>query len=117
MNANLYAEAIEYELMTQSVYQAILLEKGAQNIEVKHNLVLEGRSGVKHQIDVIWRFKQAGVIHTVIVECKNYSSAITLEKVRNIFAVAHDIGNCQAIMVTKVGYQDGSARFAEAILH
>jgi len=113
MDADLFAAAIEYELLTQAIYQTILLEEGERNIEVKHNLPVAGRSGVEHQIDVFWRFKRAGVTHTVLVECKNYSSAITLEKVRNLFAVAHDIGNCQAIMVTKTGFQGGAVRFAK----
>jgi hypothetical protein len=43
---------------------------------------------------------------------KNYSSAISLEKVRNFFAVMHDIGNCQGLMVTKTGYQSGVEQFA-----
>jgi len=108
----MYAEAIEYEFLTQAIYQAILVEEGQRNIKVQRDINQVGRSGVSHQIDVLWQFKQAGVLHTVLVECKNFSSSITLEKVRNLFAVAHDIGNCHAIMVTKTGYQEGAFKFA-----
>jgi Restriction endonuclease len=113
MDAELFAEAIEYELLTQAVYQAILNAEGAENIEVMHNREVTGRSGVAHQVDVSWRFRQAGIDHHVLVECKNFGTAITLEKVRNLFAVIHDIGNCQGIMVTKTGYQQGVVQFAE----
>lgn len=112
MDAEKYAEAIQYEQLTQAVYQTILREGGDSNILVQHNVNLVGRSGVTHQIDVFWRFKQAGIEHTVLIECKNYMSSITLEKVRNIFAVAHDIGNARALMVTKTGYQSGAVDFA-----
>ena len=112
MDAELYAESVEYELLTRSVYEAILRKEGDERIEVKHNLDIKGRSGVAHQVDVSWKFKKATIDHHVLVECKNYTSAITLEKVRNFFAVLHDIGNCQGVMVTKAGYQSGVVEFA-----
>ena len=111
MNAEIYREAIEYELLTQSVYQAILNQDGIPNIDVKHNISLKGHSGVEHQIDVFWEFNQAGIKHCVVIECKNYSSNLTLEKARNFFAVLHDIGNCVGLIVTKTGYQQGAVKF------
>lgn len=113
MNAKLFQESIEYEILTQSIYAAILRQEGINNITVEHNFPIKGRSGVDHQIDVYWEFKQAGVTHKVLIECKNYESAITLEKVRNFFAVLHDIGNSIGIMVTKTGYQSGTQKFAK----
>ncbi|MFN3161618.1 MAG: restriction endonuclease [Rubinisphaera brasiliensis] len=112
MDAELFAESIEYERLTQSVYQAILRREG-QNIEVLHNQDVEGKSGVAHQVDVLWRFTVAGVNHMVLIECKNYASALTLEKVRNFFAILHDIGNCSGVMVTRTGYQSGVKQFAK----
>lgn len=112
MNENLYRESIEYEKLVQSIYQSILDQETTQNIEVEHNVLVCGRSGVSHQIDVLWRFKLASVEHTVMIECKNYTSSITLEKVRNFFAVLHDMKNSNGIMVTKVGYQSGAVEFA-----
>lgn len=111
MDATTYAEAIEYELLTQATYNAILAREGVQTVTVEHNVNIKGRSGVEHQIDVFWEFKQAGVTHRVLIECKNYASSLTLEKARNFFGVVHDIGNCVGIMVTKTGYQSGAAAF------
>lgn len=112
MDIELYNEAIQYEQLTQSIYQSILQNESSNNIQVEHNVDVTGRSGVAHQIDVLWRFKQAGVEHTVLIECKNYASNLTLEKVRNFFGVLHDIGNARGIIVTKTGYQSGAAEFA-----
>ena len=77
------------------------------------NLSLVGRSGVEHQVDVHWRFKHAGIDHTVLIECKNYKTPVTLEKVRSFFSVLHDIGNCRGLMVTKTGFQSGVEKFAQ----
>ncbi|WP_052241787.1 restriction endonuclease [Plesiomonas shigelloides] len=113
MDAELYSESIQYEKITQSVYQAILQKEGIDNIEVQHNVSLKGRSGVAHQIDVLWIYKQAGIEQKVLIECKNFGTSLTLEKVRNFFAVLHDIGNSSGVMVTKSGYQSGAKSFAE----
>ncbi|MDX2125105.1 MAG: restriction endonuclease [Aeromonas hydrophila] len=113
MDATMYAEAIEYELLTQAIYKDILAREGGNTIDVKHNTSIVGRSGVEHQIDVYWEFKLAGITHRVLIECKNYSSNLTLEKARNFFAVVHDIGNSVGIIVTKTGYQSGAAAFCK----
>lgn len=113
MNADIYADAIQYELLTQAIYQDLLAREGDRSVEVKHNVSRPGRSGVEHQIDVYWEYRKAGIAHRVLIECKNYATNITLEKVRNFFAVVHDIGNCVGIMVTKTGYQSGAAAFCK----
>jgi hypothetical protein len=113
MDSELYRKSIEYEKLTQSIYQFILQNEGLEGIDVEHNINLTGRSGVAHQIDVHWKFKQANINHIILIECKNYASALTLEKVRNFHSVINDIGNCKGIMVTKVGYQSGAKKYAE----
>jgi hypothetical protein len=113
MNDDLYKNSIEYEKLTQAIYQSILNDQGLEKIRVEHNVSLRGHSGVEHQIDVHWKFKSANIEHAVLIECKNYSSALTLEKVRNFHAILNDIGNCKGIMVTKVGYQRGARQYAD----
>ncbi|MFZ0888878.1 MAG: restriction endonuclease [Candidatus Binataceae bacterium] len=105
--------AKQYELLTKSVYEAILKTEGVTNVEVLHNQEVAGRFGGKHQIDVLWRFRQAAVEHAVLVECKNFSSNLEIAHVRNFHAVLVDIGNTRGIMVTRVGYQKGAAEFAK----
>lgn len=82
MDAAILSEAIDYEQLTKATYEAILAKEGVQTVKVEHNVKVKGRSGVEHQIDVFWEFKQAGVTHRVLIECKNYASNLTLEKPR-----------------------------------
>ncbi|AFM26873.1 restriction endonuclease [Desulfomonile tiedjei] len=119
MDADLYSQAIEYEQLTQAVYQAIWKTKDIGNITVTRNGRFKGRSGVEHQIDVFWKYEKDEQIQTIIIECKNYSSNLTLEKVRNFFGVLKDlentpeVGSVRGLLVTKVGYQSGTADFAK----
>tara|TARA_R110001592_G_scaffold331269_1_gene614040 strand:- start:410 stop:1279 length:870 start_codon:yes stop_codon:yes gene_type:complete len=111
LDAATYRKAIEYELLTRAIYESVLHQEGVRNVEVKHNVDLVGRSGVAHQIDVLWEFVQAGITHRVLIECKNYSSNLTLEKARNFFGVLHDIGNARGLLVTRTGFQSGVVDF------
>jgi hypothetical protein len=108
-----HQDSTEYELIVKSIYEQILKRDGVTNIEVKHNQSIKGKSGVSHQIDVMWRFKQASVEHVVVVECKNFSSTVELGDVRSFKSVLDDLGIARGLMVTKVGYQSGAKDFAK----
>lgn len=105
-------ENTDYEHLAQEIYQAICNAEGIKNISVQHNVKLPGKSGCNHQIDVYWEFEMMGVKHRVAIECKNYSSEVSVGKVRDFFGVLHDVGNINGIFVTKVGYQSGAEKFA-----
>lgn len=105
-------ENTEYEKLAQEIYQAISYAEAVKNINVQHNVKLLGKSGCNHQIDVYWEFEMMGIKHCVAIECKNYSSEVSVGKVRDFFGVLHDVGNTKGIFVTKVGYQSGAEKFA-----
>ena len=105
--------ATKYELLVKGVYEAILNQGSAENIEVKHNQKVVGKSGVAHQIDVLWRFRQAGIGHLVLIECKNYGDTVELADVRSFLSVVEDIRGARGVMVTRVGFQSGAADFAK----
>ena len=104
---------IEYEILTQEIYRCLLNAEGFENIEVKHNIKLLGKSGCNHQIDVYWEFILAGETHKVAIECKNYTKEVSIAKVRDFFGVIYDIGNIKGIFVTKKGFQSGAKSFAD----
>ncbi|PAO92041.1 hypothetical protein BV581_11090 [Stutzerimonas stutzeri] len=97
----------EYEKVAQQVYQAILATEEVETIKVLHNVLITGRSGVAHQIDVYWRYLKDGVEHQVLVECKYYKSTIDLIHARNLLGLLKDIPNSQGVLLTTVGFQSG----------
>lgn len=106
-------ENTEYEKLTQEIYQAINSSEDVKTVDVQHNIRILGKSGCKHQIDVYWEFEMMGETHKIAVECKNYSSEVSVGRIRDFFGVLHDIGNVKGIFVTKKGYQSGAIKFAE----
>lgn len=102
---------IEYELLTKSIYEALLLKDGVTT-EVKHNVILKGKAA-EHQIDVYWEYKIADTLFRVAIECKNYNSKVSIGKVRDFHSVLNDIGNIQGIMVSRKGFQSGAKEYGE----
>lgn len=99
----------EYELLTKDIYETLLTEEGV-TINVQHNVNIQGKA-FKHQIDVYWEYKIAGITHKVAIECKNYNSNVSVAKVRDFFGVLTDIGNVNGIIVSKNGFQKGAKEF------
>src|SRR3546814_873915 len=93
------ANSTEYEKVAQQVYQAILCTDEVETIEVKHNVQITGRSGVKHQIDVYWRYLEDGRERQILVECKYYTSKIDLIHARNLLGLLTDIPNSQGVLL------------------
>ena len=102
----------EYELRIKKIYQLISALNGVQHIDVQHNVNIKGKSGCTHQIDVYWKFCLMDVEHQVAIECKNYSSPVSIGKIRDFNSVLQDIGNITGVFVTKTGYQSGAIKYA-----
>jgi hypothetical protein len=69
----------------------------------------------KHQIDVYWEFKLAGITHRVIVQAKNWARRINKAAVLTFEAVLRDLpGQPRGIMVTAQGRQKGALEVAKS---
>lgn len=101
----------EYELLTKTIYEGLLKAEGVENIDVKHNQKIIGKSGAKHQIDVYWEHRVAGKTYKTLIECKHYRKRISIGRIRDFYGVLSDVG-ATGIFVTKVNYQSGAKKFA-----
>jgi hypothetical protein len=55
-----------HELVSKAIFEALLKQSNAENLEVKHNVCIKGLKTC-HQIDVFWKFRVGGLERTVIV--------------------------------------------------
>ena len=102
----------EYELLVKDVYECLNKAEGLSNIEIQHNVLLSGVSGVEHQIDLYWRFKKATVEYRVIIECKDYKRRVGKDKIMAFKELLTDIGNVHGIFVSRMGFQSGAREYA-----
>lgn len=103
----------EYELFVKDVYECLNRADGLSDVQIQHDVKLMGAAGVEHQIDIFWTFKIGGVNYKVAVECKDYNSHVSKEKIEAFHSILHDIGNIHGIFSSKMGFQSGAILYAQ----
>lgn len=105
-----------HEQIVRAIFQAILDQEQVRNAVVKHDVKLEGKSGVHHQVDVYWEFSVGDLVYRTIVSCKDWpSSPVKKDHVLALRGVLDDIpGQPRGVIVSTSGFQEGAEVFANA---
>jgi Restriction endonuclease len=101
-----------FEDHVRQVYQALLDIKG-ENISVSRDMIIQGRDGLKHQIDVYYEFELVGLRHRIAIECKNTGRPIEKDEILAFSAKIRDCPGVRGCFVAVNGYQSGAKQFAE----
>jgi hypothetical protein len=100
--------------MTTGVEQGRRLEERigaffeANGYRVSRNVVLEGRSGGRHEIDVLAEKSDALTTYKVAVECKAWQTPIEKDVVAKLYHVVDDLGLSKGIVVSLAGSRSGA---------
>jgi hypothetical protein len=105
-------DAVGFEQLAQQLFQAIITQDLVQNIEVKHNVRLEGIL-TSHQVDVFWEFRVGDVRYQTVVEVKDWAKPVDQGEILEFKAVLNDLpGQPRGIVVSQSGFQAGARRIA-----
>jgi hypothetical protein len=77
------------------------------NAQVTWDDTINGR-----QFDVTIRFKKGLYDYLTVIECKDYASAVGVDKVEAFITKARDAGAHQAVMASSSGFQSGAQEVA-----
>ena len=103
---------LEYELFVKKIFYAINNVNSNdefKNIDIKHDVKITDNNGIERQFDIYWEYEMCGFIYKTIVECRDYNSNISVEKVDSLIGKIKDIPSInKAIFATKSGYQSGA---------
>lgn len=83
--------------------------------EVELNVVREGRSGARHEIDVLAVKRDALTTVSVAIECKSWERPIEKEVLSKLHYVMGDLGLAKGIVVSRGGARSGAERAAEQL--
>lgn len=100
------------ESLVQYVYQTLLNNTNSV-IKVERQKKLIGKSGVTHVIDVYYEFILNEITHKVIIECKNWKSKVSKEKILVLNSIIEDIPHSVGIIISPKGFQKGAKEFAK----
>jgi hypothetical protein len=104
-----------HELLSKAIFEALLKQSNAENLEVRHNITVKGRI-TDHQIDVFWRFRMASLDHFVIVQVKKRKEPAKKGDLLLFHDVLLDIpGQPRGVFVSEHGYQKGALEVAHAV--
>jgi hypothetical protein len=102
-----------FELLIQEVFQVLVNQDSVKNINVQHNVVLQGK-GTSHQIDVYWEFEQGGIRHRVVVQAKDWQDAVGQRELLAFRGVLDDLpGQPRGVFITRSRFQSGAEEFAK----
>ena len=85
----------------------------SKGYNVKHNVKLTGRSGVKHQIDVYAEYRAPLHTSRIIVECKSYDRPVDKDIVMKLVHEVDDLGVDRGILVTTSYFTPDAVSTAE----
>ncbi|KFB89747.1 restriction endonuclease [Serratia grimesii] len=106
----------EYENFVGAIQQSLINAEWIshlKNIKVEVNKKIEDRSGILRQFDVYWEFNLGGYVYKTVIECKDYASTVTIDKIDAFLGKTQDIPGLRLIYATKTGYQSGAQKRAE----
>jgi hypothetical protein len=106
----------EYEQFVADLQQALLNAESLttqENIKVERDKKIVDDCGVERQFDIYWEYDLGGFTYKTVIECKDYSSNISIEKIDALIGKTRDIPGLKAVFATKKGYQSGAKAKAE----
>lgn len=106
----------EYELFVAMLQQAIINseDRGAQkNIVVEINKKIIDSCGIERQFDIYWAYELGGLTYKTAIECKDYASTVTVDRIDALIGKVKDIPDLRVAVATKTGYQSGAKTKAE----
>lgn len=103
----------ELEDFVENVYSVLLKNENLKSAKIEKNHIEIGRSGAKHQFDVFYEVKIAGVVHKVGITCKNHDREITEKMVEDFKGELSRLNNIIGCMISSKGYQEEAKKCAE----
>jgi len=107
----------EYENFVGRLQQAILNSEPyseQKNITVELNKKILDKNKIEREFDIYWEYELGGFVYKTIIECKDYESSISIDKVDALVGKLIDFPELKGVFATKKQYQSGAKIKAEA---
>jgi hypothetical protein len=106
----------EYENFVANLQKAIFDSEEftkQKNIVIEQNKKIIDKNGIEREFDLYWEYELGGFTYKTIIECKDYNSTISIEKIDALVGKLHDFLDLRGVFATKMGYQSGALKKAQ----
>ena len=105
---------VEYEKLTQNIFNQIINQDTVKTINVQHDVVLKGKT-TTHQIDVYWEFDLNGIKYRTVIQAKDWKNKVPQKEMYAFKAILDDLpSGTKGIYVCKSGFQEGAVSVAQS---
>ena len=102
-----------YEETVKNIYETLGKNKGIKVICYGNDCKCEGKSGVKHQIDVLFSFSDGIHEYKTAIECKYWNTKVNKDVIMKLIEILDDCKINKGIVVSKMGFTEDAIKFAE----
>ena len=106
----------EYEQFVADLQQAIIASENIiiqKNISVESNKKIKDIFGNEREFDLYWEYELGGLTYKTVIECKDYNSSVSVDKIDALIGKVRDFPDLKAVFATKKSYQKGAKEKAE----
>ena len=107
----------DYEIFVATLQYAVMAAEDAatnlRNFVFERNKKIVNSYGVERQFDVYWEYQLGGLTYKTVIECKDYDSPISVDRIDGLIGKIRDIPDLKPVFATKTGYQSGATKSAE----
>lgn len=101
----------DYEKFVNKLQQALLDSEDIikqKNIKIETNKKLIDTCGIEREFDLYWEYELGGILYKTIIECKDYSAPVSVDKIDALIGKLRDLPDLKPVFATKIGYQSGA---------
>lgn len=102
-----------YENITKYIYEKLGIEFGVVIEGYGNNFKIKGKSGVKHQIDILTSQSDGMTTAKTAIECKYWNKKVTKDTVMKLSSIIQDTEIDKGIIVSKSGFTKDALDFAK----
>ncbi|WP_417203704.1 restriction endonuclease [Acetoanaerobium sticklandii] len=106
----------EYEKFVFDLHEALLTSEKLffqNNLIIERNKKIVDSNGIEREFDIYWEYLLGGIRYKTVIECKDYSRNVSIDKIDSLIGKLEDFPDIQGVFATKKGYQSGAEQKAK----
>lgn len=103
----------DFELLAKKHLEKLLRNDLKDQIEIEHRKKFVSAAGNRYEVDLSYEFEIGNARYLTLIECKQWNSNVTREKIGHFKSVLDELKAHKGIAITSKGFQKGAIEFAK----